>query len=172
MSVPVIDRNRGFSMIEVLMVLAIAGMLMLVAIPNFQDFMKDRQATQVINQLLRAVYFTRTQAIEKAAHVTLCQSSDGIACGGEWGDGYVVFLDPNRNATVDAGEEILLHRGRFENDSQVTWHGSGGIDSHLRMTPQGYTDNIFGTFIYCPSGDDAHFSRGLTINRAGRAYPS
>jgi len=149
----------------VLITVTILMILALAAIPSFDSFMKESKAVEIINGLTKAVYLTRTTALKEEIHVTLCKSSDGAECSGNWEDGYIIFKDINRNATVDAGEEIIKHQSKLPQGTTLTWNSG---QTYLRMTPYGYTDSTLGNFKYCPPQNDPQYGKGFTVNRPGR----
>jgi type IV fimbrial biogenesis protein FimT len=58
--------------------------------------------------MLTALNFARSEAVKRGAIVSLCPSADQASCGGtDWSGGWIAFVNPNGDATVDAGEVIL-----------------------------------------------------------------
>lgn len=104
-------RNEcGFTLIELLVVVAIAGVLVALAMPSFQSAMQKRSATSVAESLVSDLRFARTEALKRTTPVTVCQSSDAATCNtdhGGWRNGWIVFVDFNGNATVNAGDALL-----------------------------------------------------------------
>ncbi|MDH3642183.1 MAG: GspH/FimT family pseudopilin, partial [Gammaproteobacteria bacterium] len=81
--------NAGFTVVELMVTLAIAAVLFGFAIPAFDDLMNQRRATTRINQFVLAVNYARSEAAKLGGIVSI-QSSDASDNGNEWGVGYCV----------------------------------------------------------------------------------
>lgn len=68
--------NSGFTLIELTVTLAIAGMLMYFAIPAYSDFSRRQSLSNETNDLLSDLGFARSLAIENGSNVTVT-STDG-----------------------------------------------------------------------------------------------
>lgn len=64
-------RQRGFTLIELIIVLVIAALLMLVAAPAFSTFMARQQLAGDVNQLLSVMTFARSEAIKQRQPITV-----------------------------------------------------------------------------------------------------
>lgn len=92
-------KAAGFTLIELIVTLAVAGILTAIAVPSFKTTIQNnRQATQS-NDLLGAMLYARSQAISGGSHdsvsppldVTVCASSDGATCNStNWANGWIV----------------------------------------------------------------------------------
>ena len=104
-------KQRGFSLLELLVTLGLAGTLASLALPSMARLMASSQLTGATNQLIGEITFARSEAAIRARQTVLCPSIDGAQCStsGHWTQGRLVFLDLNKNRTRDAGETILLY---------------------------------------------------------------
>lgn len=101
------NNNRGVTLIEMMVTIAIAAILAAVAVPGFVDFMRRNNLTSMTNDLMSTINHARGEAIKRGAIVSMCSSSNGGACGGTWSDGWIVFVDADGDGTVDAGDNVL-----------------------------------------------------------------
>jgi type IV fimbrial biogenesis protein FimT len=104
-------RHRGFTLLELVVVMTIVGVLMAIAIPSYQYVITDNRVAAEVNDLLAAMQYARAEAIKEGNDVVVCSSTSGTACSGapSWQSGWIVFSDPDNNGTLEAGETVLKY---------------------------------------------------------------
>lgn len=125
-----IARMRGFTLLELLTVIAIAGILTAIGIPSYRYVIDSSRMAAEVNSLLGDLQYTRAEAIKEGQTVTACVSADNATCAGNatWNTGWIVFSDPNANAQVDAGETVLRVQKTFVGtDSFLASNGIAAI---------------------------------------------
>jgi type IV fimbrial biogenesis protein FimT len=86
-------RSGGFTMIELMMTIAIATIVMTLAIPSFRYVTNANRIAGEINGLLGDMQFARAEAIKEGQPVTVCVSTDGATCAAnntDWENGWIV----------------------------------------------------------------------------------
>jgi type IV fimbrial biogenesis protein FimT len=85
------SEQRGFTVTELLVTLAIMAVVLAIAVPSFRDSSVGGQLRSASNNFVASARFARSEAIKRNTSVTLCVSSDGETCGtGGWQQGWIV----------------------------------------------------------------------------------
>ena len=100
-------RTRGFTLLELMLVLIIAGVLVGVGVPAMGNFFRNSRMSAAANDLLAAMYVARTEAIKRRTPVTLCTSANPAAASPTCANtavltGWFVFVDNNANGQWDS----------------------------------------------------------------------
>jgi type IV fimbrial biogenesis protein FimT len=98
----------GFTLIELVAVLAIAALTMSVALPDLRQMIRAQQLKAAVNDLFGAIELTRSQAIARGGKVELVPA-DGAAP--DWRRGWVVFVDRDGDRRPGNGEEVIMRHG-------------------------------------------------------------
>lgn len=161
---------KGVTIIELLIVLALVGLLASLAAPGFRDLTAARQVLADQYAVHGLINAARQAAIRLNQPVTLCPAHP-TGCGprDRWHAGMIVFADRNRNRQLDDDEVHVASHGPLH--GRVRWR-SFRNRSYLRFMPSGLTDWQNGHFLFCLRASQPELARMLIVNRAGRVYAS
>ena len=168
---------RGFSLIELIVVMVITGVLMAIAMPAFIGIIKNSRLATETNDLLADLALARSEAATRGRRVAICLSSNGTSCGSgsSWGGGRIVFVDGSTAGVVDSGDTVIRYHqgGTSTNNVVITASGftvsSSSTLNHLQYRPSGATgSDAGGQFKIC---DDrtGNYGRIVVIGVTGRA---
>ncbi len=165
-------RQSGFTLIELMFVIAVVGVLAAAALPAFNDMVRNNQVATASNDFLASLHIARSEAITRNMPVSVCRANAALtACestGGSWRNGTLAFADTDGDGVLDTGEEILITGeqmgGRLEMYSTefgrvITFRSNGRVN-----LPTG-TD--VGQWRLCEPGSAGVIS-GILVNRTGR----
>lgn len=102
-------RQRGVTLLELLITLIIAGIVLSQALPAFGALVAHNRRSAVLNRFVTALQYARSESLKRGDYVALCKSVDGVRCmsSGYWGEGWLVFVDDDRDRAHDAAEPLL-----------------------------------------------------------------
>ncbi len=135
---------RGFSIIELMIVLAVAGLLTMMASSNFSNNIAQNRIQGEIADLMGDMRYSAAEAIREGQLITLCASSDGLTCSksSNWQNGWIVFADPTGTQTLPQGASVLRQHAAFTNNDTLSadnsiWYityNRGGFINNIATT--------------------------------------
>ncbi|MCE0558648.1 MULTISPECIES: GspH/FimT family pseudopilin [unclassified Motilimonas] len=159
-----LKKSHGFTLVEVLTVIAIAGIMLMIAAPNFASLSADSRAFSAVNGIARDLMYARNQAVNNMTTVAVCPLAGGSACTSDWSKGVDVFIDTNENDKLDTGETLLKSGSAFHESDQVSFE-----QKSVRFGADGLTRNVSGSAIFYYCDDKESVKKGVVISSSGRA---
>jgi len=137
-------KEMGFTLVELLVVMAIIALLMAFGVPSFRSITYSSRVSSEANAMLGDLQFARSEAQKGGQSVTVCASTDQNTCSANnvWGAGWIVFLDVDSNGTRNTATEALLRKQAafVTNDSFEAFSGTDAVP-YLTFNRLGYLRN-------------------------------
>ena len=162
--------QRGFTLIELMVTVAVAVIMLAVAVPGFNEIIRSNKLTTNVNGFVQALHLTRSEAI-KSGGATLCASDNGTSCNGaDWTKGWIIFSDFDLNGVVNGSDAIVRVNDVMPSGATlpsatattVTYAGTGFLN--------GVAGNL--TFVFCGGRTGTGAGRTVVVNRTGRPTTS
>lgn len=128
--------NKGFTLIEASIVLAILGLIGSFAIPSFQNSLYAGHASAARSALLASMMTASHKAALHGVRTTICPSADGQHClnGFDWSHGWIAFIDQNGSREREPEERIISRQQKLDDTrlisssgrSRLVFQGNGG----------------------------------------------
>lgn len=141
------NRISGFTLVEMMVTVAVLAILVTVAIPNYQAFVLSSRMTAQANDFLAALQLARSEAVKRNAPVRM------RANGGDWASGWEI---------VDAGDNVLRVHPALEGGSSL-----GGDVTTITFQSNGQAGAT--TFNLCNPDTSIAPGRDIEVGVSGRA---
>jgi type IV fimbrial biogenesis protein FimT len=116
------QRQPGFSLIELLAVLAVASILLAAGAPGLRQLIQAQQLKAAAGDLFAAIGLARAQALARGEIVTVLPKGAG---GADWGRGWTVFLDRDGDRQPGPGDTVLAEHGPLAQGMAVGFSFTG-----------------------------------------------
>ena len=167
-------RASGFTLIELMVTIAVLSILIVVAVPNFRTTIQNNRLVTQANDLLGTLLYARSQALTNSAttggNITVCASSDGSSClsgATSWKNGWIVCQEPDTTTTDCSGATVLRVHPALSGEN--TLYG-GGVGAAVSYSKSGFTTSN-GYFGLCDSRG-ASYGRAIYLSATGEARVS
>jgi len=90
---PRCPRSRGFTLVELLVTIAVVAILAAIALPSYTSMIQRSDVSSASNRLLADLGYARSEAATLGTYVSVCPSTDGTSCSGSaaWESGWIVY---------------------------------------------------------------------------------
>ena len=161
------DKQHGFTLIELMVTLAIAAIVITVGVPSFRSMVRDIRIAAHTNEFIAAFNMARSEAIKRGERVILLPNT-----ASDWGKGWRIVHDANNNGKIDTGETVLRQFDAFPNNAGLI--PNQNIKNYISFDRNGITrfagSDAFqaGTFVLSIC-DDSDRQVNIVVNSVGRA---
>jgi type IV fimbrial biogenesis protein FimT len=190
-----ISRHAGFTLIELMITIALIAVLSTIAAPSMRDLVKNARMTALANDFITDLSIARSEAVKRGVRMAICTSSNGTSCTNTgWNQGWIVFTDSvegTNYGSVNGTDMILKVAPRIDGATETpptlitsVNAQSGPVGTFVGFRPSGVimpgggdtTTDI--NFYVCDSrttanvsaGEAAQKGRHVTLTLTGRAH--
>ena len=169
-------RNRGVTLVELIIVLTIAGVLTALAVPGMQKFVASNRLTAQVNDLLADISAARSESIKRNTNAGVCASTSGTSCtaSGNWANGWLVYYvcltgDPSgctagNNVVVKVHEALSGSNTLSATQTDVSTSSSSSIDTMTFSKSGAFSSQAFTyTFTLCDPRRKQSRILGITV---------
>jgi type IV fimbrial biogenesis protein FimT len=139
------SRVRGFTLIELMVVISLAAVMLGLALPSFKSFVAGQRVKTATSDFSLAAVFARSEAIKRNAEVGI------VAAAGGWKDGWSVKFGAVTLGTQSAYKGLVMTPSHVD-VIDVVYLGSGRLKTQAHIPGLQVSDEG-GTASRCVSFD-------------------
>lgn len=150
------QKAAGFTLIELMVTIAIAAILGTLALPSFRDYVRTQRLKSASFDLVAALTLTRSEALKRNSAVVMTQASGG------WQNGWTITWTDPASSIVTTLRSQAAYSGLNITDSASVSSVTFRMDGRLASTATNFTVNV------SPSSSNIT-PRCVSISLSGRA---
>lgn len=170
------NRLNGFTLFELMVVLAITAILVTLAVPSLTRAIQINTMASTVNTFLADMRYARSESIRRGGGVIMCRSSSpeavNAACNSDasnsWKTGWIVFHDLDHSGARGSAEPVLRAHAPIATVNTILAVGEAsafGFTATGRLSRPSTTELHFGSDpVYA-----ADVQRTVCINPGGYA---
>lgn len=156
--------TTGFTLLELIITVSIAGLLAAVAIPSFNKAISSNRLTAQTNDFVTALNLARSEAIKRGRNVLLTKT------GINWEDGWQVFVDMAADNAYNPPVDFVLRE--YPTLAAGYTLRANNNATFIRFTSAGLS-SFSGSFVFCDNRDgnnipEADTARSVIMTSTGK----
>lgn len=158
------QKHSGFTIVELLITMAIFGVLAAIAFPQMTGYSDNNRLVNQVNNLSANFQYARSEAIRRVRSVTI-ETLDGSP---NWANGWQVYADIDNSGTAQASELLRVVDSMGTSTSFIS---TGMVPDRVVFTPNGRSDitnNVGETFALCQANRSGNYGKTIRLFPLGR----
>ena len=151
-------RSRGFTLVELMVTVAVFAIVAAIAAPAMQSMIAAGRLSGATGELVTALQLARSEAVRRNAAVTICSSANGVNCSGsgDWSR-WIVTGSDNTAGTIDTIRDRTVNA-----ELRLSGPGAG-----IQFNPSGLIRAQQGLTVCAPTDKVADNQRVITVLISG-----
>tara|TARA_R110002049_G_scaffold13509_2_gene58586 strand:- start:220783 stop:221397 length:615 start_codon:yes stop_codon:yes gene_type:complete len=173
--------SYGFSVIELVITLALLAVMLTVAAPAFTNIFENNALAGTANRFITSLALARSEAISRNRSVTMCRlnaSNNGCASNGNWEDGWIIWADVDGDGTLEAtnqdGDVEVINAEEALGTGYTLRALNNQFTNRITFSPIGEATGNGGNqqeiFRLCDPDNDSDKARLIYLNGVGNAW--
>lgn len=162
--------QQGITLLEVMIALAILGIVSAIALPNLGPMLESDRADSFIDEFSRTVKYARAKATTTDEFVVVCPIANpdsGGVCTSDWENNHIVaFVDKGKDLNLSISDDMLIRVMSLPSSQDRVSQEKGStaitIDGQGRINQEHQ-------FVICPNGKKEN-SSALQISVSGNTW--
>lgn len=132
--------QQGFTLIELMVVIALLVILVTIGVPSFQQIITQNRAAAISNDLLYHLQLARSEAVRHSQRVSVCpvtlQDLEECSNTSDWNEGWIMFLDTNGDGVFEPSTDSIfrvapapIQLTTFSGPTSITFQPAGSGSS-------------------------------------------
>lgn len=150
--------SGGFTLVELMVTIAVAAILISIAVPSLTDATLSGKLSASANDLVAGAVVGRSEAIKRNAVARMCVSSDGSTCGsGGWEQGWIIVI-PSTSTVIQ------------KHDAAPSGYKVTSSTASIDFQPSGVGSTQASITVCRATPTAGSQERVVTVSATGRAY--
>ena len=173
------DKRRGFTLIELMVVLAVVAVLATLAAPSFKRQIQSTTISSTVNTFLADMRYARSESIRRGGGVVMCHSNspeaanpvcdnDSVPVGNGWVSGWIIFHDLNDDGQKDPAEPLLRIQSPITSMDSIKEGNNLTTTTKFAFTATGRVPASMTSIHFGGSNYPSDVQRLVCINSSGR----
>ena len=168
-------REHGFTLIELMVTVTVAGVLLAVGIPAFSKLIANNRIATQTNEFVGALNLARSEAVRRSQGVSIRSTNGSV----DFASGWKIFNDPGLTGAAPAASDVLRESSGLAGKTTLKSVSRSGSSPSFTYTVSTGTSIVFNSlggnnagtqafFRVCDSGDTSIKGRILQVSTVGK----